>query len=225
MAPSTSPASPPLSETADRFGLEALEGFYRFHAAIYDWSRPLLLQGREQAIAALELVPGCTALDVGCGTGFSLPRLAARGARVTGIEPCSAMRVRAAARLARLGLDGSVRLDPRPYGSHDDYEASADAILLSYSLSMIPPFAEVLERARLDLRPGGRLVVVDFLDAPGPVGFGLRRSHVHLGSERLDLLRRLFATHRVAKRSLGLWSYFVFSGVRARRSDVHDRAL
>jgi S-adenosylmethionine-diacylgycerolhomoserine-N-methlytransferase len=212
MAPSTSPASPPLSEPADRFGLAALEGFYGFHAAIYDWSRPLLLRGRAQAVAALAPTPGERVLDVGCGTGWSLPRIAASGARVTGIEPCAAMRSRASERLARLGLAEAVRLDPRPYGSHAEYEGKADAILFSYSLSMIPPFALVLERARRDLRPGGRIVVVDFLDSVGPVGFGLRRSHVELGPARLELLRRLFEPHRALLRSLGLWSYFVFRG-------------
>jgi len=215
MAPSTSPASPPLSEPADRFGLAALEGFYRFHARVYDWSRPLLLRGRAQAVEAFALAPGERVLDIGCGTGWSLPRLARSGARVTGIEPCAAMRARASERLARLGLAEAVRLDPRPYGSHAEYEGMADAILFSYSLSMIPPFAEVLERARRDLRPGGRIVVVDFLDSAGPVGFGLRRSHVHLGPARLQHLRRLFEPHCTLARSLGLWSYFVFRGASA----------
>jgi len=214
MAPSTSPASPPLSEPADRFGLAALEGFYSFHAQIYDWSRPFLLRGRAHAVAALALAPGERVLDVGCGTGWSLPRLARSGARVTGIEPCAAMRARASERLARLGLVEAVRLDPRPYGSHTEYEGAADAILFSYSLTMIPPYTEVLERARRDLRPGGRVVVVDFLEAPGPVGFGLRRSHVQLGPARLELLCRLFETHGTRIRSLGLWSYFVFRGER-----------
>ena len=148
----------------------------------------------------------------GCGTGWSLPRLFARGARVVGIEPSAPMRRQAAARLERLGLSGVVDLDPRPYGSHAEYEGGVDAVLFSYSLSMIPPFEEVLERARLDLRPGGRIAVVDFLDARGPVGFGLRRSHVHLGRERLRALRRLFPRHHEAIRSVGLWEYFLFAG-------------
>ena len=87
-------------------------------------------------------------------------------------------------------------------------------MLFSYSLSMIPPFEEVLERARLDLRPGGRIAVVDFVDARGPVGFGLRRSHVHLGPERLRALRRLFPRHHESIRTVGLWRYFLFTGER-----------
>jgi S-adenosylmethionine-diacylgycerolhomoserine-N-methlytransferase len=124
------------------------------------------------------------------------------------------MRRQAAARLGRLGLSGVVDLDPRPYGSHAEYEGGADAVLFSYSLSMIPPFEEVLQRARLDLRPGGRISVVDFVDARGPVGLGLRRSHVHLGQERLGALRRLFPRHHESIRTVGLWRYFLFTGER-----------
>jgi S-adenosylmethionine-diacylgycerolhomoserine-N-methlytransferase len=201
-----------LPEEAARFGLDALDAFYRFHAAIYDWTRPLLLFGRREAVRALSLWPGERVLDIGCGTGWSLPRLFARGARVVGIEPSAPMRRRAAVRLERLGLSGVVDLDPRPYGSHAEYEGGADAVLFSYSLSMIPPYEEVLDRARADLRPGGRIAVVDFLDAWGPVAFGLRRSHVRLGEARLAALRRLFPRRGVSVRSVGLWRYFLFNG-------------
>lgn len=84
--------------------------------------------------------------------------------------------------------------------------------MFSYSLSMIPPFDQVLARARRDLRSGGRIAVVDFGDAWGPIGFGLRRSHVRLGPERLAVLRGLFARHHLEIRSVGLWRYFVFVG-------------
>jgi S-adenosylmethionine-diacylgycerolhomoserine-N-methlytransferase len=207
MAPSTSHASPP---SADAFGLEALARFYRLHARVYDWTRPLLLFGRTAAIRALDARPGQTVLDVGCGTGFSLPRLAASGAKVIGIEPAPAMRMRALARVAGRGLQ--VDLDPRPYGSHADYAGRADGILFSYSLSMVPPYREVLARAARDLKPGGRIAVVDFLDAWPPVSWGLRASHVFLGGDRFSALRSLFPDHTVRVRRAGLWRYFLCRG-------------
>jgi S-adenosylmethionine-diacylgycerolhomoserine-N-methlytransferase len=209
MAPSTSPASPPPPEA---FGLDALSRFYRFHARVYDWTRPLLLFGRRAAVRTLAPRAGDTVLDVGCGTGFSLPLLAASGAKVVGIEPSPAMRQRAEALIARQTLGDRVALDPRPYGTHRGCEGSVDRILFSYSLSMVPPYAQVLEQADRDLRRGGRIVVVDFLDARPPVSWGLRASHVFLGGERLQALRRLFPDHVVEVREAVFWRFFLFEG-------------
>ncbi len=210
-------ATPPDALTdapADAWAVPLLDGFYRWHARVYDGTRPFLLFGRRRALRALAPLPGERVLDVGCGTGWSLPRLHARGARPIGIECSAPMRRQAERRLRRHGLADAVPLDPRPYGSHAGYAGGADGILLSYSLSMVPPYERVLERAREDLRPGGRIAVVDFRDAWGPVGVGLRRSHVFLGPERLATLRRLFPQHRVRLRSTGLWQYFVFVAER-----------
>ena len=107
---------------------------------------------------------------------------------------------------------GRVLFDGRPYGSHSGYEGKVDRLLFSYSLSMIPPFEAVLERARRDLRAGGRIAVVDFLDARGPLSWGLRRSHVGLGGARLLALGQLFPKHQLRVVSLGLWRYFHFVG-------------
>jgi S-adenosylmethionine-diacylgycerolhomoserine-N-methlytransferase len=199
----------PSSLPVEAFGLDALARFYRFHARVYDWTRPFLLAGRREAVRALDPRPDELVLDVGCGTGYSLPALAASGARVVGIEPSPAMRARAAARIARRRLNAE--LDERPYGSHAAYEGRAARILFSYSLSMIPPFVEVLERARLDLAPGGRLVVVDFREAIAPVAWALQRSHVFLGEERLLALGRLFPSHEVRLTRVGPWTSYRFA--------------
>jgi hypothetical protein len=54
--------------------------------------------------------------------------------------------------------------------------------------------------------------VVDFLDAASPVAWGLERSHVYLGEERLRLLRKLFPDHDLSVVQAGLWRYFSFRG-------------
>ncbi len=208
MDPSTSPALP----SPESFGLRDLTAFYRWHAQVYDLTRTFLLFGRKAAAECLDPRPRQLVLDVGCGTGVSLGRLAATGAQVVGIECTEAMRVRAQARVIRARLGGGILFDGRPYGSHAGYEGKVDRVLFSYSLSMIPPFEAVLERARRDLRAGGRIVVVDFLDALRPVASALGRSHVHLGGARLLALGRLFPQHRLRVVSLGLWRYFLFVG-------------
>lgn len=188
-----------------------IERFYRFQAPIYDLTRPFILFGRREAVRRLGILRGDRVLDVGCGTGWNFPSLATLGAEIVGVEPSSSMRARASARAERLGAQ--VTFDARPYGSHDEYRASAAHILFSYSLSMIPDFAEVLQRAREDLAPHGRIAVVDFLDATNaPIGSWLRACHVFLGNERLHLLSRLFPHHRIEVRGGLLWRYFHFLG-------------
>src|SRR4029079_5020916 len=54
----------------------------------------------DRTIDALHPLAGVDLLDLGCGTGFHLPRLAARGARVVGVEPHLPLVARAGARLA-----------------------------------------------------------------------------------------------------------------------------
>lgn len=215
MDPSISLVPNPLSPEgkADRYGLEPLRAFYRFHSMVYDWTRPFILFGRRGLLAGLELRRGMVVIDVGCGTGWSLPHLAATGVSVVCVETSPEMRARAEARAARLGMSGRVAFDPLPYGSHSTHAGQAHVVLFSYSLSMIPPYAEVLARARDDLRPGGKIAVIDFLTAlrPEPASaFG--RSHVHLGTDRLDALRLLFPDHRAKVRSVLLWRYFHFLG-------------
>jgi S-adenosylmethionine-diacylgycerolhomoserine-N-methlytransferase len=200
-----------LPEAAPEAPDSSLLAFYRFHAPVYDWTRVFILFGRHEMVRRLDVHVGARVLDVGCGTGWNFGPLLSRGASIVGIECSPHMRERAERRGRRLG--GAVRVDPRPYGSHGGYERSADYILFSYSLTMIPPFASVLSRARADLVPGGRIGVVDFLEATNaPTRVWLRANHVVLGRERLELLSRLFPEHTIEVRSAGLWRYFLFLG-------------
>jgi SAM-dependent methyltransferase len=77
---------------------------YRRRAAVYDLELALFEPVRRQAVASLGLRRGDVVLDVGCGTGLSLPLLRAavgpRG-RVIGIEQSPEMIAKARQRVAR----------------------------------------------------------------------------------------------------------------------------
>jgi S-adenosylmethionine-diacylgycerolhomoserine-N-methlytransferase len=215
MALSISPAWRTSQErSSDPFGVVRLERFYAWHSLIYDWTRPLILFGRAHLLEGLQMSVGDRALDVGCGTGWALPRLVRRGARVTAVECAHAMLARARRRAARLRCgERQVTFDERPYGSHDAYRGAVDAVIFSYSLSMMPPFEAILASARRDLRPGGSIAVADFLEAANAtVGRWLSANHVALGDARLRRLVDLFPQHRVSVRRAPLWTYYLFWG-------------
>jgi SAM-dependent methyltransferase len=101
---------------------------------------------------------GQTVVDLGCGTGYWLPRYAADAARVIGIEPDPALRSVAVARACSLPaadvLAGSAERIPLPDGSVD--------VLHARFAYFFPPGSEAgLAEVLRVLRPGGHLIAVD----------------------------------------------------------------
>jgi SAM-dependent methyltransferase len=101
---------------------------------------------------------GKTIVDLGCGTGFWLPRYAGQASRVIGIEPDEQVRARAAA--AAAGLPGTeVRAGSAEHTGLPD--GSADVIHARFAY-FFPPGADAgLTEALRVLRPGGHLLMVD----------------------------------------------------------------
>lgn len=107
------------------------------------------------------------ALDLGCGAGDLLVRLAPRCAVLTGIDLSPGMVARARARTAALA-NVEIRV-----ADFMDAELPAGAFDLVISVATFHhlPLAPALARAAALVAPGGRLAVVDLFEPAGPGGF------------------------------------------------------
>ncbi|UNK69295.1 class I SAM-dependent methyltransferase [Microbacterium sp. H1-D42] len=103
---------------------------------------------------AVRRVGGRVAVDVGCGTGGLVARLAAVFPTVIGIEPDAETAAVAKRRLARTS---DARIEQRAFGSESP--ETYDLIVFVASLHHMP-LRETLLKARAALRPGGRIVIV-----------------------------------------------------------------
>jgi arsenite methyltransferase len=108
---------------------------YRDLAPRYDYFTRRINRIRERTIEALRLEPGETVLDAGCGTGWCVPKLAARvgpAGRVIGFDPSPEM---LAIAHARPGAGNAVLLEDAAESVR--LPAAPDAILLSYTHDLI----------------------------------------------------------------------------------------
>ena len=160
-----------------------MDRMYRRQRHIYDLSRKFYLLGRDEAIAGLNAGPGDRVLEIGCGTGRNLVKLATAypEARLYGLDVSREMLASAAAALARAGLSRRIALGQGDAMAFDPQAlfgcAEFERVMISYALSMIPPWREALGQALDVLAPGGSLHLVDFGDCaglPGPFRTGLR---------------------------------------------------
>lgn len=207
--------------TADAVSSDrALERYYRLHARIYDITRWSFLFGRADLIERIAaLRTPMNILEIGCGTGRNLARLAQRfpNARLTGLDLSADMLVRARRLLEpfsdRMTLRHQAYAQPLSESSH------FDLIVFSYCLSMINPgWESVLASAQHDLQANGLIAVLDFHDSNWPMfqrWMGV--NHVRMDGHLLPELQARFrpmdsATHRAYG---GVWRYFHCIGVPA----------
>ena len=138
--------------------VDAAQRLYAVLAPAYDDETRFITGIRKLAIEALNLQPGETVLDAGCGTGWCLPMLAERvGAtgKVIGFEPSPDMLALADVRVKQRGL-GNTRL-LHASGDNAILDAPPDAILFSYTHDLIHS-REALAHIFKQARPGTRIV-------------------------------------------------------------------
>src|SRR6266487_5028257 len=160
-----------LDLTAADLDKHTVEKAYDRWAPVYDLVFGAVFdRGRQAAIAAAERIGG-RILEVGVGTGISLPDYS-RANRICGVDISEAMLMKAQQRVVELGLanvEGLWVMDAEHLSFPD---ASFDVVVAQYVITTVPnPEATLDEFARV-LRPGGEIVLVSRVGAEA----GLRRA-------------------------------------------------
>jgi ArsR family transcriptional regulator len=180
---------------------EAAQHYFKEHAGEWDKIRALHVSEAQVEAAVNEALgqgPFSLIVDLGTGTGRMLELFGSRAGRALGFDLSHDMIAYARAKLERAGLahaqarHGDLYNIPLPDGA-------ADAVILHQVLHFLDdPAAAIAEAARL-LKPGGKLLVVDF--AP----------------HELDYLREQFAHRRLGFSPDQLKRWFKDAGVVVKR--------
>lgn len=126
-------------------------------------------QAPEEVLGRLDIKPTETWADIGCGTGYFTLPLAAISGRVIAIDAQLEM---VEALLLRTSEGGVSNIDPvlaavPPIPLRDN---SIDSVLLVNVLHEVKEKEILVREIHRVLRPGGRVVVVDFQKRPTPSG-------------------------------------------------------
>jgi phosphatidylethanolamine/phosphatidyl-N-methylethanolamine N-methyltransferase len=137
----------------------------------FEWLLFVPLQLRERAAMRLDLKPGDRVLEIGCGTGRNFRHLRGRigpTGMLYGVDLSAGMLERAQdlCRRERWSNVDLAQCDAVEYIAPEPL----DGILFGLSYNTMPHHRAVLQNAWRQLRPGGRIVIVDAKLPPGRGG-------------------------------------------------------
>lgn len=149
--------------------IEAIRKAYRRYARLYDLYFGALFQpGRKAVLRHMSCRPGQRVLEVGVGTGLSLP-LYPRGVQVTGIDVSPEMLDRARERLAREGIGSNVELHVMDAEHMNFPDDSFDKVVAMYVVSVVPHPRRLVDEMRRVCRPDGEIYIVNHFHSLNPV--------------------------------------------------------
>lgn len=185
----------------DRNLTPSTTGMVLYSAARYDLLVWLVTLGRERefrekVLRLARLEPGESVLDVGCGTGtlaIAAKRHVGPTGTVYGIDASPEMIARANKKASKAGID--VVLQNGLAQALPFHDAQFDAVLSTLILHHLPHKArqEFASEIRRVLRPGGRVLAVDFGTAAGKTRGFLAHFHRPHGHVKLSDMMAVFS--------------------------------
>ncbi len=141
---------------------------YRAFSGTYDVVfGPVFHIGRKEAVGAANTRPGQRILEVGVGTGLSLPFFR-KDSRVTGIDVSAEMLAKARRRVKQRKLeyvDTLLEMDAENMTFPDN---SFDSVIALYVASVVPDPARFAAEMRRVCIPGGTIVIVNHFTSENP---------------------------------------------------------
>jgi len=140
--------------------LQKVERVYSNYAGVYDqiFGR-IFHESRESAVRRLDVKPQERILEVGIGTGLSLP-LYPPDCSVVGIDLSAGMLEKAQERLEAHRLK-NVRLLRMDAGAMQFPDDSFDTVMAAYVVTAVPDYRMVIGEMIRVCRPGGRIIMLN----------------------------------------------------------------
>jgi phosphatidylethanolamine/phosphatidyl-N-methylethanolamine N-methyltransferase len=156
--------------------IDSVKAAYARYANVYDaLFGPMLQRGRKAVIEALACRPGDRVLEVGVGTGLSLP-LYPPFVRVTGIDVSGDMLDKARSRVAAKGLSHVDGLHEMNAEAMTFPDASFDKIVAMYVVSVVERPARLLHELHRVCAPDGEILIVNHVLSDNPLLGAVERS-------------------------------------------------
>jgi phosphatidylethanolamine/phosphatidyl-N-methylethanolamine N-methyltransferase len=146
---------------AGQISREAVLAAYSRYANVYDLFFGLIFEpGRRAAVEAVNAQPGQRILEVGVGTGLSLPKYR-DDARIVGIDVSPDMLAKARRRTDKQKLGQVEALHEMNAENMNFADDSFDGVVIMYAVSVVPDLTRLFTEIRRVCVAGGNIIVVN----------------------------------------------------------------
>ncbi len=140
---------------------QAVRKAYARWAPVYDLTFGIIADaGRKRAVRYMNTLPPARILEVGVGTGISLPAYDSRH-RIVGIDLSPEMLRKARERVRRRGLSHVEDLLEMDASELDFADGSFDVVVAMYVMTVVPDPEKVMRELQRVCRPGGEVIILN----------------------------------------------------------------